>query len=153
MYLENDRFQGIKLRTSVSSGPGYQWIDRGDLTGIFKDMTLYNEAGPAYFNEDHIAPAPDTISFRGRVAMKWDWPLFDGKIVLHHDDEMFPSLQNFSEFYFTMNNWVHFTILNGLTSGFQVTTRYDNRPLAGKIKTDNLYLLTLGYAFDTTRKR
>jgi uncharacterized protein DUF481 len=72
---------------------------------------------------------------------------------LHHDDEMFPSLQNFSEFYFTMNNGVHFKMLDGLTSGFQVTTRYDNRPLAGKTKTDNLYLLTLGYAFDTTRKR
>jgi putative salt-induced outer membrane protein YdiY len=153
VYLENDRFQGIKLRTSISSGPGYQWIDRGDLTGLFKDMTLYIEGGPAYFNEDHIDPLPDTISFRGRVAMKWDWPLFDGKIALHHDDEMFPSLQNFSEFYFTMNNGVHFKIFGGLTSGFQVTTRYDNRPLAGKTKTDNLYLLTLGYAFDTTRKR
>lgn len=152
-YLENDRFQGIKLRTSISSGPGYQWIERGDLPGLFKDMTLYIEAGPAYFNEDRIDPIPDTISFRGRVAMKLDWPILNGKIALHHDDEMFPSLQNFSEFYFTMNNGVHFKILDGLTSGFQVTTRYDNRPLAGKTKTDNLYLLTLGYAFDTTRKR
>ncbi len=153
VYLENDRFQGIKLRTSISSGPGYQWIERGDLPGLFKDMTLYIEAGPAYFNEDRIDPIPDTISFRGRVAMKLDWPILNGKIALHHDDEMFPSLQNFSEFYFTMNNGVHFKILDGLTSGFQVTTRYDNRPLAGKTKTDNLYLLTLGYAFDTTRKR
>ncbi len=99
-------------------------------------MTFYIEAGPAYFNEDFISPLPDQISFRGRVAMKWDWPLFDGKIDLYHNDEMFPSLQNFSEFYFTMNNGLHFKILNGLTSGFQVTTRTTiGRPSAGPIPT------------------
>lgn len=153
VYLENDRFQDMKLRTSIASGPGYQWIDRGDFTGLLKDMTFYIEAGPAYFNEDFISPLPDQISFRGRVAMKWDWPLFDGKIDLYHNDEMFPSLQNFSDFYFTMNNGVRLKVLGGLTSGFQVTTRYNHRPPVGKTNTDNLYLLTLGYAFDTTRTR
>jgi hypothetical protein len=51
-YFENDRFQDLKLRTALASGPGYQWIDRDDYSGIAKDMTLYTEAGLAYFNED-----------------------------------------------------------------------------------------------------
>ena len=85
--------------------------------------------------------------------MKLDWPLFDGRITLYHYDEIFPSLQNFSDFYFTMDNGVRLKILGGLTSGFQVTTRYNNRPPAGTTDTDNLYLLTLGYALDTTHKR
>ena len=154
-YVENDFLQNLKLRTAIASGPGYQFLERGDLTGIFKDMTFYAEAGAAYFNEDYRdnSITDDKASFRGRVAMKWDWPLLDGRVTLYHYNEIFPSLQNFSDFFFTMDNGVRLKILAGLTSGFQVTTRYNNRPPAGTGDTDNLYLLTLGYAFNTTNKR
>ena len=154
-YVENDFLQNLKLRTAIASGPGYQFIERGDLNGIFKDMTFYAEAGPTYFNEDFRdnSVTGDRSSFRARVAMKWDWPLFDGRVTLYHYNEIFPSVQNASDFFFTMDNGVRMKIFAGLASGFQVTTRYNNRPPAGTGDTDNLYLLTLGYAFDTTRKR
>jgi putative salt-induced outer membrane protein YdiY len=154
-YVENDFLQNLKLRTAISSGPGYQFLERGDLKGIFKDMTFYAEAGPTYFNEDYRdnSITGDRASFRARVAMKWDWPLFDGRVTLYHYNEIFPSVQNASDFFFTMDNGVRMKILAGLASGFQVTTRYNNRPPAGTGDTDNLYLLTLGYAFDTTRTR
>ena len=51
-YVENDRFQDLKMRTALASGPGFQFIERGDFNGIFKDMTFYTEAGVSYFNED-----------------------------------------------------------------------------------------------------
>jgi putative salt-induced outer membrane protein YdiY len=154
-YVENDFLQNLKLRTAIASGPGYQFLERGDLTGIFKEMTFYAEGGPAFFNEDYRdnSITDDRASFRARLAMKWDWPLFDGRITLYHHNEIFPSLQNASDFFFTMDNGVRTKILAGLASGFQVTTRYNNRPPSGTGDTDNLYLLTLGYAFDTTRKR
>jgi putative salt-induced outer membrane protein YdiY len=154
-YVENDYFQNVKLRTAVATGPGYQWIERGRFGGIFKNMTFYTEAGPGYFHENYRDNrlTDDTISFRARVAMKWDWPIFDDRITLFHHNEIFPSLQDFSDFFFTMDSGVRLKILAGLKSGFQVTTRYNNRPPAGTGDTDNLYLLTLGYAFDTTRKR
>lgn len=151
-YFENDFFQDLKLRTAISSGPGYQLIERGDYSGILKDMTLYTEAGPSYFNED-FRVAADKSSFRGRVSTKWNWPLFGERLMVYHHHEIFPSLQNFSDFFFTMDNGIRFKILEGLASGIQVTTRYNNRPAPGTVPTDNLYLLTLGYAFDTTRKR
>ena len=154
-YVENDFLQNLKLRTAIASGPGYQFIERGDLNGIFKDMTFYAEACPTYFNEDYRdnSVTDDRASFRARVAMKWDWPLFDGRVTLYHHNEIFPSVQNASDFFFTMDNGVRMKIFAGLASGFQVTTRYNNRPPTGTGDTDNLYLLTLGYAFDTTRKR
>lgn len=127
-------------------------IERGDYSGLFKDMTLYTEAGPSYFNED-FRVAADKSSFRGRVSTKWNWPLFGERLMVYHHHEIFPSLQNFSDFFFTMDNGIRFKIVEGLASGFQVTTRYNNRPAPGTVPTDNLYLLTLGYAFDTTRKR
>ena len=54
------------MRTALASGPGYQFVERGDYRGILlKDMTLYAEAGLAYFNED-FPLAADTSSPRGR---------------------------------------------------------------------------------------
>ncbi|MDH4327072.1 MAG: DUF481 domain-containing protein [Nitrospira sp.] len=151
-YFENDRFQDLKLRTAIASGPGYQWVERGDYSGVLKDMTFYTESGLAYFNED-FRTAADEASFRARIAMKLDWPMFDSLITLYHYNEMFPSLQNASNFYFTMDNGVRLKLIAGLSSGFQVTTRYNNRPPSGRTDTDNLYLFTLGYGFDTTHKR
>ncbi|RPH80175.1 MAG: DUF481 domain-containing protein [Nitrospiraceae bacterium] len=151
-YFENDRFQDLKMRTALASGPGYQFIERGDFSGILKDMTFYTEAGVAYFNED-FRTADDKSSIRARVSMKLNWPLWDDRITLFHYDEIFPSLQNSSDFFLTMDNGVRFKIWNGFASGFQVTTRYNNTPAIGTGDTDNLYLATLGYNFDTTRKR
>jgi putative salt-induced outer membrane protein YdiY len=151
-YFENDRFQDLKMRTALSSGPGYQFIERGDFSGILKDMTFYTEAGLSYFNED-FRTAEDKSSIRARVSMKWNWPLLDDRITLYHYNEIFPSLQNSSDFFLTMDNGVRFKIWDGFASGFQVTTRYNNNPAIGTGDTDNLYLWTLGYSFDTTRKR
>jgi putative salt-induced outer membrane protein YdiY len=151
-YFENDRFQDLKMRTALATGPGYQFIERGDFSGILKDMTFYTEAGVAYFNED-FRLADDKSSIRARISMKLNWPLWDDRMTLYHYNEIFPSLQNSSDFFLTMDNGVRFKIWDGFASGFQVTTRYNNNPARGTGDTDNLYLATLGYNFDTTRKR
>ena len=151
-YFENDKFQDLKLRTALATGPGYQWVDRGDYEGISKDMTLYTEAGIAYFNED-FTTAPDTSSVRARVSVKWNWPLYEDSITIYHFSEFFPSLQHFSNVFFTMDNGVRFKLWKNFISSFQITTRYNSQPAPGTTDTDNLYLITLGYALDTTRKR
>ena len=46
-YFEQDTFQDLKLRTALATWPGFQLLDRGDLAGIFKDMTLWSDAGAA----------------------------------------------------------------------------------------------------------
>ncbi|HKE61721.1 MAG TPA: DUF481 domain-containing protein [Nitrospira sp.] len=151
-YFENDIFQDLKLRTALASGPGYQWIDRGDLSGIYKDMYFYTEAGLSYFNED-FTTAPDTSSVRARISLKGNWPIFNEGITFYHFSEFFPSLQNFSNVFFTMDNGMRFRIWEGFISSFQITTRYNSQPAPGTVSTDNLYLITLGYALDTTKKR
>ncbi len=152
-YFEKDTFQDLKLRTALSSGPGYQMINRGDFESPWlKDMTLYAEAGVSYFNEDYTNAA-DKATLRARWAVRLDWPLFDDRMVFYHYQEFYPSLQNTKDYYVTMDNGVRFKIFEGFVSGIQVTTRYNSAPAQGTGDTDNLYLLTLGYSFDTTRKR
>jgi len=152
-YFEKDTFQDLKLRTALSSGPGYQIINQGDYESPWlKDMTLYAEAGLAYFNEDYTTAA-DQTSLRGRWAVRLNWPILDDRVTFYHYQEFYPSLQNTKDYYVTMDNGVRFKIIAGFVSGIQVTTRYNNNPSPGTGDTDNLYLLTLGYNFDTTRKR
>jgi len=151
-YFENDRFQDLKMRTALASGPGFQIVDRGDFEGTLKDMTFYAEAGLAYFNEDFNV-ANDTDSIRGRYSMKLNWPLLDDRITIYHFSEFYPSLENSKDFYLTMDNGIRFKLWKGFVSGLQLTTRYNNRPPPGTGDTDHLYLLTLGYSFDTTRTR
>ncbi len=151
-YFEQDTFQDLKMRTALASGPGYQFIDRGDFGGLFKDMTLYAETGVSYFNED-FRVAPDSSSIRARWSMKFNWPMLDDRITIFHYDELYPSLENFNNYYLTMDNGVRFNLYKGFVFATQVTTRYNSRPAPGTGDTDNMYLLTLGYSFDTTRKR
>jgi putative salt-induced outer membrane protein YdiY len=152
-YFEQDTFQDLKMRTALASGPGYQFIERGDFTSPWlKDLTLYMEAGLSYFNEE-FKLAEDKATLRGRWSIKLDWPLFDGRMTYYHYQEGYPSLQNTKDFYLTMDNGVRFKLFEGLVSGLQVTTRYNNTPPPGTGDTDNLYLMTFGYSFDTSRKR
>ncbi len=151
-YFEQDTFQDLKMRTAIASGPGYQFIERGDFSGILKDMTLYAEAGPAFFNED-FRVADDRSSLRGRWSLRLNWPILDNRITFYHYDEVYPSLQNTKNYFLTMDNGVRFKLFEGFVSGFQVTTRYNSNPASGTGDTDNMYLWTLGYNFDTTRKR
>lgn len=152
-YFEQDTFQDLKMRTALASGPGYQFIERGDFTSSWlKDMTLYAEAGAAYFNED-FKLADDKATVRGRWSIKFNWPLFEDRVTIYHYQEGYPSLQNSKDFYLTMDNGVRFKIIDGFVSGIQVTTRYNNTPPPKTTDTDHLYLFTLGYNFDTSRKR
>ena len=46
-----------------------------------------------------------------------------------------------------------FKILLGLVSSFRWTVRYKSRPAAGTKGTDNLYPMTLGSSFESSRMR
>lgn len=151
-YFEQDTFQDLKMRTALATGPGYQFIERGDFSGILRDMTLYAEAGLAYFNED-FRVADDASSLRGRWSLKLNWPILDDRVTFYHFDEVYPSLQNTKDYFLTMDSGIRFKLLEGFVSSFQVTTRFNSKPAQGTGDTDNLYLMTLGYGFDTTRKR
>lgn len=152
-YFEKDTFQDLNLRTALATGPGYQFIDKGDYDGPWlKDMTLDAEAGLAYYNVD-FKTAPDESSLRARWSLKFNWPFLDEKITLYHFHEFFPSLQDTKDYYLTADTGFRIKIIAGFVSGFQWTLRYNSAPAAGTKDTDNLYLWTLGYAFDTSRKR
>jgi len=152
-YFEQDTFQDLKLRMALAAGPGYQFIDICDFSSpYFKDMTLSAEFGPGYFNED-FKNLPDEASLRGRGSIRFNWPMLDERILIYYFGEFFPSLQNSQDYYLTTDQGIRFKIIEGFVANFQFTYRYNNTPPAGVQTTDTLYLITLGYNFDTANKR
>ncbi len=149
-FFEQDTFQDLQLRTALSGGPGYQFIEKGDFSSPqLREMQMYAEAGASYFNED-FKLAPDQSSARARLALKLDWPIIKKTIVLYHYGEAFPSFDDTDDYYLTADQGIMFKVWNGLVTKFQFTWRYNNKPAPGTKNNDTLFLFTFGYHFDTT---
>lgn len=144
--FEQDTFQDIQLRTSISGGPGYQFIMPGDLSSPYlHDMELDGEIGLGFFNED-FKVAADQQNFTGRWAANLDWPV-TSEVTIFHQHQGFPSLEDFTDFYITSQQGIRIKIMGNFTTGFQLNWRYDNTPSTGKKASDFQYLLNLGYSF------
>ena len=128
--------------------PGYQFIDKGDFTTpYFRDMLLSGEIGLGFFNED-FKIAQDRSFVTGRWAIDFLWPVLP-TVTLFHQHQGFPSLEDSSDYYITSQQGVRLHMWENFISSFQVNWRYDNTPSPGFKKSDYLYLLTLGYAFES----
>lgn len=146
-YFEQDTFQDLKLRTALGTGPGYQFIDKGDFGGIFSELTFYAEGGVAYFNEDYqTSTREDTGSVRARWGLNLNWPIVKDRFVFFHNDEGYPSLENAKDFFILTNTGAILNINAHFIIRPQVTWRYNNAPAPGTTKSDTIYLITFGYA-------
>lgn len=148
-YFENDTFQDLKLRTALSTGPGYQFFEKGEFRNSYvKELQFYGEVGLSFFNED-FNQKTDQSSIRSRISFKWDWPLIKHTVMVFHYSEIFPSVEDIKNYYVTLDQGIRLTITKGWLTKFQITWRYDNQPPPGVKNSDTLFLLTLGYHFDT----
>ncbi|MGB0909803.1 MAG: DUF481 domain-containing protein [Nitrospirales bacterium] len=145
--FEQDTFQDLQLRTSINAGPGYQIIDKGDFVSpYYREMRLSGEIGLGFFNED-FKVASDNSFVSGRWAIDFLWPILS-TVTFFHQHQGFPSLEKTSDYYIVSQQGVRLNMWENFISSFQVNWRYDNTPSPGNKKSDYLYLLTLGYAFD-----
>jgi len=148
VLFEQDTFQDLNLRTSISGGPGYQFIEKVDFGSPYlKDMELYAETGLGVFNED-FKIGDDMQFVTGRWAVKFDWPVTQS-VVIFHQHQGFPSLEDTQDYYITSQQGIRIKLMGNFISTFQINWRYDNTPAEGKKPSDSQYLLTLGYQFES----
>ncbi len=148
--FENDKFQDLNLRTALSAGPGYQFIEVGQFEPEWlKELQLYAEVGISYFDED-FKNTEDQQYVSARWSVKIDWAIYPGRIVLFHYHEGYPSLERASDFYITTEQGVRLSIIKNFFAALQINYRYDNTPPPGRERSDTTYLISLGYNFDLT---
>ncbi len=136
----------LNLRTSVSAGPGYQLIDKGDYASpYFREMELTGDVGVGFFNEDRKI-GEDINFFTWRWSVNWDWPIVDG-LTLFHRHQGFPSVEDTSDFYINSIQGFRFGLWKGLNLSIQINYKYDNSPPAGSDSGDVKGLVTIGYAY------
>ena len=146
--FENDKFQDLNLRTALSAGPGYQFIEKGDNPDtIFDGLELFGEAGIAYFDEDRRRGMDDNY-VSARWAMKLDWEVVPNEITVFHYHEGFPSLENGSDIYITTEQGVRFKLMENLIAAIHVNWRWDNTPSQGLRRSDTTYMFNLGFTYD-----
>ena len=147
--FEYDAFQDLDLRTALGTGPGYQFIDKGDFEEEWlRDMQLYVEAGIAYVSEN-FDDAPDDEYVAARWAVRFDWPFLPKRAAFFHFNEGYPGLEDSDDIYITTETGFRFTIWENFVATAQVNWKWDNTPAPGFERDDTLYLFTLGYSFDT----
>ena len=146
--FEQDTFQDLNLRTSLFSGPGYQFIDEGDFSSPYlTKMQLSAEVGLGFFNED-FKRANDRNNITGRWSVSFNWPVLP-TLTVFHQHQGFPSLESSSDYYITSQQGLRWTMWENFVSTLQFNWRYDNTPASGTLKSDKQYLLTIGYAFES----
>ena len=147
ILAEEDSFQDLNLRTALAAGPGYQFVEAGDLEPSYlKGLAAYGEIGLSYVDED-FRQAGDKSYLAAKWSLNMDWKILP-RLSLFHHHEGYPSLADMDDFYITTETGIRVSIYENFVSTLQVNWRWDNSPSPGFGRSDTNYLLTLGYTFD-----
>ena len=148
VLLEQDTFDDLNLRTAISTGPGYQFIDKGDFANPYlSKMLLQGDAGLGYFNEDRKI-APDDSYATYRWSVRWDWPVTE-EVEFFHRHQGYPRIDDTNDFYINTLQGIRFKVWDGLTISLQVAYKYNNAPAPGVGNSDTKTILGVGYAYDS----
>jgi len=142
--FEQDTFDDLDLRSSVTVGPGYQFIVPGDFTSpYFNKMDLAGDVGVGFFSENRKIGTDDTHA-TGRWGINFNWPVAGG-VRIFHTHQGFPSLEDPDDFYINTIQGIAVDVWKGLTISLQAIYKYDNSPPPSTGKGDFKGLLTIGY--------
>ena len=146
--FEGDKFQNLRLRTALSTGFGYQFLNRGELENEYLSrLEGYAEIGVAYFAED-FRTGLDNDFVAGRWAFNIDWEFLPEQMSFFHRHEGFPGFEDFEDLYLVTEQGLRVFFTESFIASFQINWRWDNTPAPGFERSDTIYLVTLGYNFD-----
>lgn len=140
LLLEHEKFADLDLRSTLTSGIGYQIFEN-------KRMNLFIEGGPGYiwenFDEDKSEDFP--IAF---WALQFDNYLFnEWKLQVFHNHQYNQSFERASDFIFTTSTGLRIPLANNLQATIQYNFDWDNTPSDNADEDDHETLITAGYTW------
>lgn len=137
--LQQNDLQELDLRTSVSTGIGYQFHDTDDFR-------LSATIGVGYLSENfELAPSDQTIA--GRWGIKYEHQWFEW-LRFFHDHEGLVSVEDANDFVIRSRTGFRYPISKRFSGTAQLNFNYDNSPSPGTEKEDLIYILSLGYLWE-----
>jgi len=137
--FESDQFKDLNLRTFLGMGSGYQFVE----TSATK---FSGEAGLSYANEDYMVDEDNSYP-AGRLAFTFERPFFDERLVFFHDDETLVNLEDADDITIRTQTGFRFPFFRRLNMTLQYNWDWEKTPATGQNKTDERYLVTLGYEY------
>ncbi|OAM51498.1 hypothetical protein A7981_08385 [Methylovorus sp. MM2] len=137
--VAQDRFQDIRLRTTVGGGNGYQMFESPNLN-------LALEGGLNYINETHYE-ADDESYPSVRWAVKYDQMLLNGLTQFFHEHEAFVGLTRTDEILVFSKTGFRFPLTSRLNASTQLNLNWDKSPAPGREKADSTLMFNVGYGW------
>lgn len=137
--FESDEFKDLNLRSVFGVGSGYQFSET-------PAKKLSGELGFSYANEDYEAYEDDSYA-AGRLAFVFEKALFDEHLIFFHNDEALINIEDTEDITIRTQTGFRFPFYKRLNLTFQYNWDWEKMPAAGQEKTDERYLVTLGYEY------
>lgn len=140
LKLEHDDFADLNLRTTITSGVGYQFYET-------EQTELSVQGGPGYLWED-FDEANDQDYIVGLWALRFShliWP--EWKLRAFHNHNFTQSLEDTDDFIFESSTGVRVPLFGNFQTTFQFDYDHDNAPGEDADKDDYTYRLTAGYVW------
>jgi putative salt-induced outer membrane protein YdiY len=135
--FEKDTFQSLILRTTSGAGMGYQFLDT-------KRHTLAAALGFAYVHENYtnqdITQAPSV-----RWGVRWEYALIPDRIALFHKHEGYRDFGSRNATRVLAGQGVRITLSDKLYVNFEYDFRYNGAPAPGRERTDEAFIIGIGY--------
>ena len=147
LLMQQDTFDDLDLRTAVTTGPGYQFLEKGDLSNQYlTNMTLQGDLGVGYLWENRKV---DEDSDNGvyRWSLRWEWQPIK-RLTIFHQHQGYPEVGDLSNYYINSLQGVRFDIWKGVTVSGQVQWNYDNEPAEDSKKADTVIFFAVGYNYE-----
>jgi putative salt-induced outer membrane protein YdiY len=120
-------------------GSGYQFIET-------PSTKFSGEVGFSYANEDHEVDEDDSYP-AGRLAFVLEKPLFDEHVMFFHNDEALFNFEEAEDITIRTQTGFRFPFYKRFNMTVQYNWDWEKMPAAGQKKTDERYLLTVGYEY------
>ena len=147
VLMQQDTFDDLELRTAVTAGPGYQFLEKGDISNpYFSQMTLQGDVGAGFLNEDRKIDDDENHGVL-RESMRWEWEVIP-KLTLFHQHQIYPEMGDMKNYIINSLQGVRFNVYEGFNVSGQVQWNYDNEPADDSEKSDTIVFLTLGYNYE-----
>ena len=139
-FFEHDEFADLDLRSTLGTGPGYQFFES-------EALNLSVSAGPAWVDEDFDKDENDDYS-AGQWLFSYDQFFFNKSVQLFHRQIGWISFFESDKWVFKTRQGLRFPIYKGFTATIQYDYDYDNEPSSdADEKWDSKLMFLLGWQF------
>jgi putative salt-induced outer membrane protein YdiY len=126
-------------RITTGAGPGYQWVDK-------EDLSFSTEAGLVWFIEHFSNATPDDDHLAARIAYILTSTITDG-VKFANSVEWYPSLESHYDQYLLAKAGLTLNLTDSMVAEAKVLYQWDSEPAEGKKTVDVSYLFGLGWTF------